>query len=171
MNEEIRLDTMTAATAGDTSHMLGKLLYFSLSNLLIDKEELSDLCRSMGIYYAGGKRTSVSDAFRSATGDVRDRVVSKVSGETQIHLVYCRDNRRTETRVISRELVKETLNQQTNQYAKLANISLDRSSGCFSYDNLVYGVDVDAVSSAGKRRSSTSSIRPARTGNRSKQSA
>ena len=144
MNEEIKLENLTAAAGGDAHHMLGTLLYFSLSNLLIDKQELSDLCDSMDIYYDGGKRTSVADAFRSATGDVKDRIISKASGETQIYLVYCRDNRRTSEGVISREVVKETLNKDTNRYEKLANISLDRISGYFGYDNLIYDADVDA---------------------------
>ena len=144
MGDEIRLENLTGAASGDAAHMLGKLLYFSLSNLLVDKQALGDLCKSMGIYYAGGKRVSVIDAFRSATGDIRDRVISKASGETKIYLVYCRDNRRTSPGTISRELVKETLNQETNRYEKLANISLDKDSGYFGYDNLAFDGEVDA---------------------------
>ncbi len=144
MSDEIRLENLTGAASGDAAHMLGKLLYFSLSNLLVDRQALGDLCKSMGIYYAGGKRVSVIDAFRSATGDIRDRVISKASGETKIYLVYCRDNRRTSPGVFSRELVKETLNQETNRYEKLANISLDRNSGYFGYDNLAFDSEVDA---------------------------
>ena len=144
MSDEIRLENLTGAASGDAAHMLGKLLYFSLSNLLVDRQALGDLCKSMGIYYAGGKRVSVIDAFRSATGDIRDRVISKASGETKIYLVYCRDNRRTSPGVISRELVKETLNQETNRYEKLANISLDKDSGYFGYDNLAFDGEVDA---------------------------
>ncbi len=144
MSDEIRLENLTGAASGDAAHMLGKLLYFSLSNLLVDRQALGDLCKSMGIYYAGGKRVSVIDAFRSATGDIRDRVISKASGETKIYLVYCRDNRRTSPGVFSRELVKETLNRETNRYEKLANISLDRNSGYFGYDNLAFDSEVDA---------------------------
>ena len=144
MSDEIRLENLTGAASGDAAHMLGKLLYFSLSNLLVDRQALGDLCKSMGSYYAGGQRVSVIDAFRSATGDIRDRVISKASGETKIYLVYCRDNRRTSPGVISRELVKETLNQETNRYEKLANISLDKDSGYFGYDNLAFDGEVDA---------------------------
>ena len=120
------------------------LLYFSLPSLLVDRQALSDLCDSMGIYCNGGGRVSVVDAFRSATGDVRDRIVSKASGDTRIYLVYCRDNRRTTTGTISRELVKETLNEDTNRYEKLANISLKRNSGYFGYDNIAYDGEIDA---------------------------
>lgn len=144
MSDEIRLENLTGVASGDAAHMLGKLLYFSLSNLLVDRQELSALCKSMGIYYAGAGRVSVVDAFRSATGDVRERIISKASGDTNIYLVYCRDNRRTSPGVISRELVKETLNQETNRYEKLANISLDKDSGYFGYDNLAFDGEVDA---------------------------
>lgn len=65
-------------------HMLGKFLYFSLANLLVDKDELSSLCESMGIPYTGSTRLSLGDAFRSATGDIRERVPVTVDGETNI---------------------------------------------------------------------------------------
>ncbi len=137
-------ENMTGVATGDKANMLGKLLYFSLPSLLVDKDALTELCDSMNIYYAGSNRVSVVDAFRSATGDVRDRIVSKVSGESKIYLVYCRDNRRTANGTISRELVKETLNEDTNRYEKLANISLERNSGYFGYDNIVYDGELDA---------------------------
>ena len=48
--------------------------------------------------------------------------------------------------VLSRELVKETLNRHTNQYEKLANISYDKTDGVFRSDNMVSddAVDVSA---------------------------
>ena len=144
MGDCISMNDMIGAASGSKNNMLGKLLYFSLSNVLIDKEDLSDLCASLGIYYGGSRRVSVADAFKSATGDVRDRIVKKYGGQQQIYQVYCRDNRHG-PRVLSRELVKETLNRETNQYEKLANISFDKESGFFSYDNLSYDSDVDAA--------------------------
>ena len=144
MSDEIRLENFMGVASGEKANMLGKLLYFSLSSLLIDRQALADLCESMGIYYAGAKRLSVVDAFRSATSDVKDRIVSKASGSTKIYLVYCRDNQRVSYGNVSRELVKETLNADTNRYEKLANINLDRNSGYFGYDNLVFDAEVDA---------------------------
>lgn len=73
----------------------GIAAYFSLANLLVDKDELSSLCESMGIPYTGSTRLSLGDAFRSATGDIRERVPVTVDGETNIYLAYCRDNKRT----------------------------------------------------------------------------
>lgn len=142
---ELKFEDMTAATRGDNQNMLGKLLYFSLSSVLVDKEELRQLCGDMNIPYAGGNRLSVSDAFRSATGDVRDRIITEEYGETRIYQIYCRDNRRVSDNVISRELIKETMHQETNQYEKLANISYDKGSQIFSYDNLAYDSQIDAM--------------------------
>lgn len=130
------------ATEANKEHVLGKFLYFSLANLLVEKNALSKLCGDMGIYYSGGERLSVADAFRSATGDIRERIPVTEGGRTNIYLAYCRDNKRTDG-VLSRELVKETLNQQTNRYEKLANISFDKTGGIFRCDNLVPDDTVD----------------------------
>ena len=138
----INMNHFIGAAQGEKEHMLGKFLYFSLANLLVDKEELSELCDSMGIPYTSGNRLSVGDAFRSATGDIHERVPVTLDGETNIYLAYCRDNKRT-SGVMSRELIKETLNRETNRYEKLANISYDRSDGIFRCDNMVFDDAVD----------------------------
>ena len=145
MDNIINMGEFIGAATGDKQHMLGKFLYFSLSNLLVEKEELSALCESMGIAYAGCNRLSVSDAFRSATGDIRERVPVTTDGETNIYLAYCRDNKHT-AGILSRELVKETLNRHTNQYEKLANIFYDRRDNRFGYDNIGFDADIDPIS-------------------------
>ena len=135
---------MVGASAGDAEHMLGKFLYFSLASVLVEKDALAELCDSMGMPYAGAKRLSVSDAFRSATGDIRDRIVVMRDGEQKIFSVYCRDNEHAPD-MLSRELVKETLNQHTNQYEKLANIQFDKTDQSFGYGDVSYDADVDAM--------------------------
>ena len=142
MDKVMDIRNFVAAAEGDAEHVLGKFLYFSLANLLVDKEELAELCDSMCIPYTSGNRLSVSDAFRSATGDIRVRVPVTEGGETNIYLAYCRDNKRT-AEILSRELVKETMNRQTNQYEKLANISYDKVDGVFRCDNMVMDDAVD----------------------------
>ena len=117
-------------------------MYFSLANLLVEKESLSKLCDDLGIPYSGSKRLSVADAFRSATGDIRERVAVASQGESNIYLAYCRDNKR-ESGILSRELIKETLNRQTNQYEKLANISYDKADNAFRCENLVPDSAID----------------------------
>ena len=132
------------AANGDKTSVLGKFLYFSLANILVEKGALAQLCEDLSIPYSGSKRISVSDAFRSATGDIKDRITVKSPGAHHIYAVYCRDNAHTED-VYSRELVKETLNQRTNQYEKLANIFYDRRDNRFGYDNIGFDADIDPL--------------------------
>ena len=132
------------AASGDEAHVLGKFLYFSLSDILVEKQEFARLCEDvLGIPYTGGNRLSVADAFRSATGDIRERVVVRRDGEQNIYAIYCRDNKRVSD-TLSRELVKETLNTRTNQYQKLANICYDKQGMSFGYDSVLDDQDVDA---------------------------
>lgn len=143
MSNPINMNSFIGAAKGDETHMLGKFLYFSLSNLLVEKDALSKLSDEMKIPHAGGSRLSVGDAFRSATGDIKEQIPVTYMGETHIYRIYCRDNKRSTTSVISRELVKETMHQETNQYEKLANISYDKEDGAFRCDNMVSDEVVD----------------------------
>ena len=88
MDKVINMNELIGAAAGDQQHMLGKFLYFSLANLLVDKDELSHLCESLGIPYSGSNRLSVSDAFRSATGDIRERIPVTENSETKVVLIF-----------------------------------------------------------------------------------
>lgn len=74
----------------DKEPVRGKFLYFALSNPLVEKEALSKLCEGMGIPYFGGVRLSIGDAFRSATGDIHERVPVTTDGQTNIYLACCR---------------------------------------------------------------------------------
>ena len=142
MGNVLDMHDFIGTAQGDKAHMLGKFLYFSLANLLVEKESLSKLCDDLGIPYSGSKRLSVADAFRSATGDIRERVAVASQGESNIYLAYCRDNKR-ESGILSRELIKETLNRHTNQYEKLANISYDKADNAFRCENLVPDSAID----------------------------
>ena len=145
MSNTVPFKNMMGVSAGDEQNMLGKLLYFSLPSVLVEKDRLAELCESMGFDYSGSKRLSAGDAFKSATGDIRDRVTVKDAlGTQQLYDIYCRDNRRSDG-ILYRELVKETKNRETNQYQKLANISYDKDSNFFWYDNLAYDADVDPL--------------------------
>lgn len=133
-----------AGVQSDGQDVLGKLLYYSLSSLLVEKTDLSDICDSIGFPYEPTRRAATADAFRSATGEIEEREVVKETGGPSIFKVYCRDNKSPKG-MISRELVKETVGEHTNQYKKLANLSLDRQSGAFSYDNLAFDPHVDPL--------------------------
>ena len=113
-----------AAVSQDGGDVLGKVLYYSLSSILIDRDELESLC--------------------DAVGFPKGRVVKTDSGP-QIFKVYCRDNKGGNASVISRELVKETVHEDTNEYRKLANITFNKTSKLFSYDNLVSDPFIDPL--------------------------
>ena len=133
-----------AAVQKDGNGVLGKVLYYSLSSILIDKEKFSELCQSVGFPYQPTRRTALAEAFRSATGDIYERMVLKTDSGPQVFKVYCRDNR-APGGVISRELIKETVHEDTNEYKKLANISFTKEGGIFSYDNMVSDLHVDPL--------------------------
>lgn len=134
-----------AAVSHDGGEVLGKVLYYSLSSVLIDREELKKLCDAVGFPASGNNRIAMGDAFRSATGDIYERKVVKTDAGPQIFKVYCRDNKAPNGTVISRELVKETVHEDTNEYRKLANITLSKDSKVFSYDNLASDPHIDPL--------------------------
>ncbi len=133
-----KLNSFMAVKNGDDEAVLGKLLYFSLSNVLIEREKLQEICDSIGILYSGGVRLSDVNAFRSATGDIYDRIVEG----TNIYKVYFRDNEKNGD-IISRELVKESLDTTTNHYTKLANIWYDKTTEQMGFDNVDYDINVN----------------------------
>lgn len=134
-----------AAVSQDGGDVLGKVLYYSLSSILIDRDELESLCDAVGFPKGRSNRTAMGDAFRSATGDIYERRVVKTDSGPQIFKVYCRDNKGGNASVISRELVKETVHEDTNEYRKLANITFNKTSKLFSYDNLVSDPFIDPL--------------------------
>ena len=88
----------------------------------------------MDLPKASVTRTSITDAFKSATGDLYDRQALSTPDGVKIVKVYCRDNDRSESGILQRELVLETLGAETNRYTKLANLRLEKESAFFSYD-------------------------------------
>ena len=129
------------AVNDDGEGVLGKILYYSLSSVLIHREKLTQICDDVG-FNVSAKRTAPADAFRSATGDIFESKTVKTPYGTEVFKVYCRDNQ-SEKGVVSRELVKETLGSRTNDYKKLANITFSKDYGV-SYCDLVYDEYVDA---------------------------
>lgn len=134
-----------AAVSQSSGDILGKVLYYSLSSILIDRDELEGLCDAVGFPIGRCCRTVVGDAFRSSTGDIYERRVVKTDAGPQIVKVYCRDNKAPNSAIISRELVKETVHEDTNEYRKLANITFTKDSKVFSYDNLVSDPYIDPL--------------------------
>lgn len=131
------------AVQNDGDGVLGKILYYSLSSVLVDKEALSEICTELDVPYTANRRVALADAFRSATGDIYDRKTVKGIYGAETFKVYCRDNKR-ENGITSRELVKETLGANTNEYKKLANITFSKDTG-ISYGDLVYDEHVEPL--------------------------
>ena len=58
----------------DESRLLGKFLYYSLADVLVEQSDFERICTALGFPYAG-RRISEVDAFRNATGRVTRRTV------------------------------------------------------------------------------------------------
>lgn len=143
---------MIVNDATDKGQLLGKFIYYSLSDVLVEKNDVEQICNALNFPYSG-RRISVVDAFRNATGSVTRRTVARNGGIQQVYRIYCRDNQR-DGDIYSRELVRETVDHRTNRYEKLANICYDKSMDCMYY-TIVQGdpmVDIAALCEDMERR-------------------
>ena len=129
---------------GQTGGILGKIVYYTVSNILIDKQTMIDLGNSLGLPKVRPAKESKVSAYRCATTDIKGTIESKSALHGTVK-VYCRNNEKESADIVSRELVKESLGAKSNQYGKLANILFDKSTDTMYYDNVVYDDDVDAV--------------------------
>ena len=116
--------------------IMGKYMYFSLPKLILKIERVREICEQIGFPIIPRENISETDAFRSATGEIHDRIELETASGTQVYKIYCRDNMRIENNKISRELVEETLDKTSNRYTKLANIVLDKESGKMSLEDV-----------------------------------
>ena len=114
---------------GQSGDILGKYMYYSLPKLIVKADRVREICEQIDFPITVNENISPTDAFRSATGEIHDRIEEIVGGDLRVCRIYCRDNKRVAADVVSRELVEETLYETTNSYRKLANFTLDKSSG------------------------------------------
>ena len=128
---------------GKVEEIMGKYMYYSLPKLIIKAERIKEICEQIGFPIQVNENISVTDAFRSATGEIYDRIEEDINGEFRIVKIYCRDNKKAEADVLSRELVEETLFETTNSYRKLANFTLDKTSGEMVMSDVDYTSDRD----------------------------
>lgn len=126
---------------GQSEEIMGKYVYYSLPNMIVKVDAVKSICEQIGFPVEVNEKISVTDAYRSATGAIYDRIVENVNGETKISRIYCRDNKRSDNDIISRELVEESLYETTNKYKKLANIILDKTSGEIQLSDVDYTSD------------------------------
>ena len=128
---------------GQSEDIMGKYMYYSLPKLFVKAEKVKEICEKLNFPIGPRENISKTDAFKSATGDIRDRIEEKVDDNLKIRKIYCRDNIRVESDVISRELVEETLYEKTNSYRKLANITLDKATGKMVLSDVEFSSGVD----------------------------
>lgn len=126
-----------------TDGIIGKFLYYSTSNILIERSKFIEIGQSFGLPKFKPAKESKAGAYRNATTAIKDRIQVKDGNGTQVYRIYCRDNKKEDATHIYRELVKETLNSRTNEYKKLANIIFDKQTETIYCDNEVYDADVD----------------------------
>ncbi len=123
--------------------IIGKFFYYSTSNILIYKQKFIEIGQSYGLPKYKPAKESKSCAYRNATTAIKDRVTVRGANGTNVYRIYCRDNKKEDARHIYRELIKETLQSQTNEYKKLANIIFDKETETVYADNQVFDADVD----------------------------
>ena len=126
-----------------TDGIIGKFLYYSTSNILIERSKFIEIGQSFGLPKYKPAKDTKSGIYRTATIAIKDRIQVKDGNGTQVYRIYCRDNKKEDTTHIYRELVKETMNSRTNEYKKLANIIFDKETETIYCDNKVYDVDVN----------------------------
>ena len=124
--------------------IIGKIFYYSTSNILIPKQKFIEIGESFGLPKVKPSKESKSGAYRCATTAIKDRITVKTAGTTQEYRIYCRDNKKENAKYITRELVKETMNSRTNDYKKIANICFDKETEQLFMENECYDTDVDA---------------------------
>lgn len=111
---------------GQQSEIMGKYMYYSFPRLIVKTERVKEICEQIGFPVNVSEKGSITDAFKSATSNIYDRIEQEGN---EVLKIYCRDNKRGDNNILSRELVEETLMNSTNNYRKLANITLDKEMG------------------------------------------
>ncbi len=111
---------------GQQSEIMGKYMYYSFPRLIVKRDQVQNICDTIGFPVNVPTKASVTDAFKSATGGIYERIQEE---NRDVLKIYCRDNKRYDDNILSRELVEETLLDSTNSYKKLANITLDKEQG------------------------------------------
>ena len=131
---------------GSQKEILGKYFYYSFPKLIVPQEKVKEICNTLAFPVESNENISFTDAFRSATGEIHERIEEEENRRIKnIFRIYFRDNKRIDQNILSRELVEETLDAATNQYHKLANVSFDKTSGELMLSDVDYtsGRDID----------------------------
>ncbi len=128
---------------GQSADILGKYMFYSLPTMVVKLDKVKEICEQINFPISVNDNISITDAYRSATGAIYDRIEETVGGAEKVSRIYCRDNMRIKQSFVSRELVEETLNDTTNSYKKLANIILNKETGEITLEDVDYSSDRD----------------------------
>lgn len=121
----------------ENEDIMGKYMYFSLPRLILKTERVNEICAQIGFPLTAKESITPTDAFKSATGEIHDKIEDDTLNGKVVYKIYCRDNMRVENDRISRELVEERLGKNSNRYKKLANIVLDKNTGMLMLEDVI----------------------------------
>lgn len=74
-----------------TDGIIGKFLYYSTSNILIERSKFIEIGQSFGLPKYKPAKDSKSGIYRTATTAIKDRIQVKDGNGTQVYRIYCRD--------------------------------------------------------------------------------
>ena len=139
-------DFMVLDSNGNPSNFLGKMIYYTIRSILIDRGKAKELLTQVGLEDSMvSERTSYSDAFFSATSDISQRIIEG----TRVMKVYVGDNLKNKQEgTISRELVKEIVGEK-NRYIRIGSFQYDKENKIMKSD-MEYDADVDTNMLAAK---------------------
>lgn len=131
------------AVKEQNEEILGKIVYYSVAGILIDREEFQQIGKDFSLVKYKPARESASEAFRKATSCLYGRYTVKDNNYPVTYRIYTRDNKRSSKEKISRELVLEELGSSTNEYRKLMNITFDTETESIEFENIDYYTNVN----------------------------
>ena len=81
---------------GQAENIMGKYMYYSLPNMVVKVDSVKSVCEQIGFPIEVNEKISITDAYRSATGEIYDRIEESVNGEKKVTRIYCRDKQRND---------------------------------------------------------------------------
>ena len=118
---------------------LGNLLYYSLSDMKISEQELTNIFTANQLPVSYIKKISAPDVFRRASSSIKNKVMYVINPADQndkikikIEVDEVRSDIEGVTRVIGRKVIDES-NQEVS-YEQIADLTYDRLSNLVSYD-------------------------------------
>ena len=71
---------------GEKEEIIGKYMYYSLPNMVVKVDSVKSVCEQIGFPIEVNEKISITDAYRSATGEIYDRIEESVNGEKKVKI-------------------------------------------------------------------------------------